>query len=493
MELVDVSFKTFIATLVAGLYTVRRIQIAILHHRQARALGCGSPPFSPDAYLCGPRRLFDMLHAAATLQLPLYINTILSRFPGRSTVPVSDLGRAGLCTTDPANIAALATWDLGAVRDATVRFIGQGIFTQDGEDWRQSRKLLQPSFRASAVADFAMLERHLQPVWDAIDADIAAGERSDGVEMDALFHKMMLEFATEFLFGLSPQDEQLGAMFDAGTRHTILSWMFGPLHALYYPPGFRAAVKYVHAYTDRLVQRVLSSQSSGFLTAVAQLTRDPVVLRSQALNILLAGRDTTASTLSWAVYELLNNPTTFSQLRLEVATHTSGALPTATTLATMPHLTSIISETLRTHPATPWLNRTARTDTLLPRGGGPLDTLPIFVPKGTVVIYSLHGLHRRAEVWGADADTWRPDRWLEHAKPWLEPYGPNASYYAPFGAAPRACPGQALATNTIAYTLARLCQRYGSAEIGAGWMKQGGGERWVSSITGPPGGPIRVR
>ena len=66
---------------------------------------------------------------------------------------------------------------------------------------------------------------------------------------------------------------------------------------------------------------------------------------------------------------------------------------------------------LRVSPVLPNNSRVANMDTMLPKGGGIDGSDPIFVPKGTMVSFSIFQLHRRKDLWGMDADLFRPERW----------------------------------------------------------------------------------
>jgi hypothetical protein len=82
----------------------------------------------------------------------------------------------------------------------------------------------------------------------------------------------------------------------------------------------------------------------------------------------------------------------------------------------------------------PLNQRTAEADTFLPLGGGPDHKSPLFVAKGTSVGYSLYAMHRRTDIFGADAEEFRPERWEENLRPgWA---------YLPFNGGPRACLGR---------------------------------------------------
>lgn len=80
-------------------------------------------------------------------------------------------------------------------------------------------------------------------------------------------------------------------------------------------------------------------------------------------------------------------------------------------------------------------DKVALVDTVLPRGGGPDGQAPLFVEKGSIVTWAVYALHRREDLYGADADEFRPERW-ETLRPGWE--------YLPFNGGPRICVGRKL-------------------------------------------------
>src|SRR5882762_1458264 len=68
---------------------------------------------------------------------------------------------------------------------------------------------------------------------------------------------------------------------------------------------------------------------------------------------------------------------------------------------------------LRLYPSVPVNTRTAVRTTVLPTGGGPDRKSPVLIPKGTAVAYSVYTLHRRPDMYGMDAELFRPERWDE--------------------------------------------------------------------------------
>ena len=126
----------------------------------------------------------------------------------------------------------------------------------------------------------------------------------------------------------------------------------------------------------------------------------------------------------------------------------------------MGFLSCIIKESLRLFPPVPLNNRTATRTTVLPRGGGPEAKHPILVRKGEMVVFSQYVNSRCKNIYGPDADDFRPERWEEHE---------NADHfgwaYFPFSGGPRACLGQDFALMEISCTIIKLLQVFPSLEL----------------------------
>lgn len=188
-------------------------------------------------------------------------------------------------------------------------------------------------------------------------------------------------------------------------------------------------------------------QEFNFLHSIVRHSRDPKVVRDQILSVLLAGRDTTAATLSWAMYELSNQSITWARLRAEVLEVLgTKEKPTYETLKDLKYLKNILNETLRLHPAVPLNVRQALVTTMIPGDPGKPD---IVLLKGDTVTLDTIGMHSDRDLYPppsekfADPAIFSPERW-EHwtPKPWT---------YTPFHGGPRICVGQNFALTEMSY------------------------------------------
>ncbi|KAI8631733.1 cytochrome P450 [Xylariaceae sp. FL1651] len=158
-----------------------------------------------------------------------------------------------------------------------------------------------------------------------------------------------------------------------------------------------------------------SDKDFTFLHSIVQYTRDSKVLRDQLVAILIAGRDTSAATLSWTIYELSRCPDEFHRLRGEIPEALGGdRIPTYEDLKNMVYLRRVLNETLRLYPAVPYNLRTALRDSTL--DGAP-GKPPISVAEGDVVIYTPLSMQRRKNLHPPISETFEdptvfsPERW----------------------------------------------------------------------------------
>lgn len=297
-------------------------------------------------------------------------------------------------------------------------------------------------------------------------------------DVQSIFFRLTIDTATQFLFGESVES-QLGALhnlnrpedsfaayFDKSQFICAQRLRFENFGFLAEDKDTRFSDKQVHAFVDRIVSNALSAafekkptDSYVFLDALLEVTRDPIELRSQLLNILVAGRDTTASLLSWTTLLLARHPEVFTKLRETIistfGTYSNPQNLTFATLKSCHYLQYVMNEVLRLYPIVAFNRRKATRNTTLPRGGGPNGEDPVYVRKGQDVIYTTHLMHRRKDIWGPDAAEFKPDRWVNRKAGWE---------YIPFNGGPRICLGQQFALTEVGYVIVRLLQRFDCIE-----------------------------
>lgn len=206
------------------------------------------------------------------------------------------------------------------------------------------------------------------------------------------------------------------------------------------------------------------STKETFLHVLARFTRDPRVLRDQLVAVLLAGRDTTAGTLSFTLFELGRNPHIVHRLREEIGSRlglgANAQKPSYADLKEMKFLNAVINETMRFYPIVPFNVRYSLRDTTLPRGGGKDGLAPVGIRAGTRVVYSTLIMQRDPRHYDppASPNYFDPGKWIPER--WVFGWQPKPWYFIPFNGGPRICIGQQFATIEMRYTLVRILQAF---------------------------------
>ncbi|EKD19071.1 hypothetical protein MBM_02308 [Drepanopeziza brunnea f. sp. 'multigermtubi' MB_m1] len=485
--------------------------------------GCGEAPKQLNKLPWGVEKVWFMINNIKGLDFLEYIR---GRYVNMQcyTYRIHGLFFNSMVTTsDPENIQAiLATkfpdYDLGPARnDAFYELLGNGIFTAEGKSWSHFRQQLRPQFTRDQVSDLEAAEHHLNVLFKALPEENASGwvENADWLP---LLYRFTLDTSTEFLFGRSvnsqstalhasdsgysaEEQENLAfakAMTDA--QEYVVSRLHFRIMA-YFPmsKAYKKSCATVKAMADRFVKRAVESSHERkeepidgekrkfvLLDALVAETKDPIELRDQTLHILLAGRDTTSSLLGWTILLLARHPEAFQKLRRAVMEQFgSETRPTTrelnfASLKACKEMTHVLYETLRLYPIVPINGRLATRNTVLPTGGGPDRKQPIAIRKGEPVGYSAYVMHRRRDLWGEDADDFKPDRWEGRKLGWE---------FVGFSGGPRVCIGQQYALNEASFFMVRVLQRYDVIEAldMTGPLKKG------LTITLQPGDGVKVR
>ncbi|ELR02562.1 hypothetical protein VC83_08941 [Pseudogymnoascus destructans] len=473
--MVDSFFVKIAVACVAAFLFVRHVISLIQRSRFAKARGCKPPARLPQTERIIGYKVFLAMAADMKARTMLPTSLRLHREMG-NTFSLVLLSQPAIATIEPENVKALLAtqfhdFGIGKRHRGLGALLGHGIFTSDGTHWERSRALVRPSFARVHVADLETLESHIQHLIAKMPRD------GSTIDLQPLFYQLTLDSATEFLMGESvdilrspPGSEQqlFGEAFDFAQKELNLRLRLGPFVWFYRNRKFDTACVRVHNFIDKFVAKALEfrrqSQASGktnvedekqkgkyiFMNELALATDDPIQIRSEILNILLAGRDTTAGLLSNTFHVLARRPDVWAKVKHEVD-QLEGKRPDYETLRSMRYLKHVLNESLRLYPSVPQNIRYANKDTTLPVGGGPDGSAPIFVAKGQIIAYNLYSMHRRKDIYGEDADEYKPERWENLRVGWG---------YLPFNGGPRICVGQQFALTEAGYTLVRMVQEF---------------------------------
>ncbi|GJR28068.1 cytochrome P450 93A3-like protein [Tanacetum coccineum] len=175
------------------------------------------------------------------------------------------------------------------------------------------------------------------------------------------------------------------------------------------------------------------------------VTRDVFVFEFEKGDIIVAGTETSASTLEWALAELINNPNIMKRVTKEIHQVVGeNRLVQESDILNLPYLQAIVKETLRLHPAVPIIPRISSQDCTV---GG------YHIPANTNTFINVWAINRDHNHW-ENPDEFRPERFEENM---MEVRGQHFQLL-PFGSGRRMCPGISLAQHTVHTTLGAMIQ-----------------------------------
>ena len=285
------------------------------------------------------------------------------------TVSVSLARQRFIYTADPDNIKAILATQFSEYgkgkpfHEEWEDFLGDSIFTTDGEQWHNSRQLIRPQFVKTRVSDLNIFEKHVARLLKKI------GGSGEEIDIAILFYRYTLDTATDFLLGHSVDslEQPEGDFASAFKEVQKVQYIFarcGPFNKLIPRKSFNAGLKVINSFVEPFIDQALSLKTSdlsdksnqSFLEALAATgIRDRKVIRDQVVAVLLAGRDTTAGTLSFTFQELSTNPNIFKKLRREILDKVGKETrPTYEDIKNMPYLQHVMNETLRLYPSVPY-------------------------------------------------------------------------------------------------------------------------------------------
>jgi cytochrome P450 len=344
---------------------------------------------------------------------------------------------------------AKGTWIKDRMSQRAADVFGGGLLLSEGETWKRQRRLLNPGFSSGRFDGYAAAMR------ERTAAAVARWPSEGMIDAAAELSRLTLDVAVRTLFGADVSDTDARRVADAFAA--VSEFYASPLAMLPFDiprwlplPVLRrhaSAVAELDAVVHALIRaRRASARSGNDLLSMLLAARDDRgglsdrEVRDQAVTFMLAGHETTALALTFAMFELGRDTTLRARLHAEVDT----APPDAGTDA-FPFAAQVFQESLRLYPPAFALSRENVRDATL--GGVP-------IAKGTLVIAAPWTLHRD-DRWHPEPLAFRPDRWT----PAYEAALPIGSYL-PFGLGPRRCIGTRFAAIEAVLLLAGVARAF---------------------------------
>ncbi len=336
--------------------------------------------------------------------------------------------------------------------------IGESLFVAEGAHWHWQRRAAAPVFSMRNIQNLGPFMSHAAD--RASERLMAANGRAADLfdEMVTTTFEVISDvtFSGDEGFDRASIHKAIDNYIDQTARISLFDilgvpgWVPRPSRLM-----SSGALKQMKQVADRAIEaRAASAADPGKTPDLLDLLlagEDPETkrrmttpeLRDNLLTFIVAGHETTALTLAWALYLCAFDQSVQARARAQAQDVLQGRTATVSDLSALPYIRQIIDEALRLYPPAAMLSRTAmRADTLCDRE----------VRAGDTVMLPIYALHRNHLLW-ENPDTFDPDRFSD-------PKSIDRFAYLPFGAGPRVCIGAGFAIQEAVIILATLLGRF---------------------------------
>lgn len=339
------------------------------------------------------------------------------------------------------------------VTEGLAPLLGRSVFVTNGAEWLHQRRIIDPAFEGGR------LREAFPAIWAASEAAVARmGEGEQEVELAASHAAADVIFRT--LFSIPIEDRVAQAVFHEFRAYQrsapILNLAaFLPLPR-WMPRLHRPATRASAAVIRRLIAGLTADRARAIADGTAptdlatkiMTTPDPVTgaglstdeMVDQVAIFFLAGHETSASALAWALYLLATHP----EAQERVAAEAAALRPEFGTVGGLRFTRDVFREALRLYPPVPMLVRETT---------GPEVFRGRQVKRGAQVVISPWHLHRHERIWDRP-DEFDPDRWAGEGRETAR------DGYLPFSRGPRVCPGAGFAMLEGTLMLAHLVRAF---------------------------------
>ena len=399
---------------------------------------------------------------------------------------------------------SLSLWFLqGVLAEILEPIMGKGLIPADPETWAKRRRQIVPAFHKAWLEHMVGLFGYCNvPLIDSLNR---LADTTGKVEMEEKFCSVALDIIGKSVFNydfgsVTSESPVIKAVYSAlvEAEHRSMTpapyWDI-PLANQVVPRlrKFNSDLKLLNDVLDKLINQAKSTRVVEdieelesrnyaevkdpsllrFLVDMRGADIDNKQLRDDLMTMLIAGHETTAAVLTWALFELVRNPECMKKIQDEIDEVVGDRTPTFADIRKLQYTRLVVAETLRMYPEPPLLIRRCRTPDELPKGAGREAT----VIRGMDIFMAIYSIHRDERYWPSP-DTFDPERFLRPYKnpdipewqgydpsKWIEsklyPTEGSADFaYLPFGGGARKCVGDDFATMEATVTLAMVLRRY---------------------------------
>lgn len=340
--------------------------------------------------------------------------------------------------------------------------LGNSLFLSSGPDWEAQRRLIDPAFAGGRLADT------LPGIWSAAQETLFRLNMNNGhqsIDIEYEMSRFTADAIFRTLFSIPISDQTAQAVFEAFRTHQRAQPILNLAALLPLPRAFprlhsrsvRRSARQIRSLIEDLVrdrsEALAQGRAPDDLASKIMTARDPETGRSfdtgemvdQVAIFFLAGHETSAATLGWALYLLALAPDWQEKIAAEAAGLPRGAPPGLTQIGRLTASRAVLRETLRLYPPVPMMVRESRC---------PVRFRDRDLSPGDQVVISPWHLHRHERLW-PDPDLFDPGRWHR-----AQTRDIARKAYLPFSAGPRVCPGAGFAMAEAALLLAMVLRDF---------------------------------
>eukprot|EP00592_Proboscia_alata_P003068 CAMPEP_0194370192 /NCGR_PEP_ID=MMETSP0174-20130528/18479_1 /TAXON_ID=216777 /ORGANISM="Proboscia alata, Strain PI-D3" /LENGTH=653 /DNA_ID=CAMNT_0039147499 /DNA_START=24 /DNA_END=1985 /DNA_ORIENTATION=- len=399
-------------------------------------------------------------------------------------------------------------YDKGILAEILEPIMGKGLIPADPVTWKIRRKQIVPGFHSKWLNHMVGLFGYCNgPLLDSLENIVDT--KGGVVEMEEKFCSVALDIIGKSVFNydfgsVTNESPVIKAVYSAllEAEHRSMTpapyWDI-PLANQVVPRlrKFNADIGLLNNVLNDLITQAKTSRTAEdiedlekrdyskikdpsllrFLVDMKGADIDDKQLRDDLMTMLIAGHETTAAVLTWALFELTKHPDCMAKVMEEIDRVFEGdmdRIPTMEDVKSMYYVRLVIAETLRMYPEPPLLIRRCREDNILPQGSGSVEDATVI--RGMDMFISLYNIHRDAKFW-PEPNTFDPMRFTRkfvnpEVKGWagfdprkwegrLYPNEVSADYaYLPFGGGARKCIGDEFAMLEATVTLSMVLRRF---------------------------------